>query len=448
MQQCTSCGATLPPGANNCPACGAPTYDTGAFQETVSKWPDAQADRPAQGEVYAPGSFQESASTPSEAQADKTRLAGPYQPGSFQEAGSVQPASTPGGAVQAGPRTPIPPSASSGVNFRQPAYPAPVQQPYYVNPQQHYYANAQQPTYSVPQQEFPPFQQQPPRRKSGLSRGMMIAIAAAVLLLVLSGFGLIYYSAVYHPAQLHMQATSTAQAILTQEARATAQANARATGTAVAIANATSTAQAVATANTMATATALQNIYVTATSGTPVLNDSLASNSGSGWDEDQAQGGGGCAFGNGAYHASLTPKGYYFTCIAQNTNFSNFAFQVQMNIVRGDAGGLVFRANGSASKFYILSIGRDGTYFVAVSRDANHNTQIGYGQSTVFKQNPGQSNLLTIVARGNNMYFYVNKQFAGSVNDGTYKSGQIGLIVDNRSTSSDVAYTNAQVWRL
>ncbi|MFL5627656.1 MAG: hypothetical protein ACJ788_18925 [Ktedonobacteraceae bacterium] len=432
MQQCTSCGATLPPGANNCPACGAPTYDTGAFQETISMGPNARPDKSAQGEVYAPGSFQEAASIPPQAQADKMRLAGPYQPGSFQEAGSIQPAANPDQTVQAGPRTAIPPSASSGANYGQSAYPAP----------------AQQPSYTVPQQGFPPFPQQPPPRKSGLSRGMTIAIAAAVLLLILSGVGLIYYSTVYRPAQLHMQATSTAQTILTQEARATAQANARATGTAIAIANATSTAQAVATANALATATALQNIYVTATRGTPALTDSLTRNSGSGWDEDQAQGGGGCAFSNGAYHASLTPKGYYFTCMAQNTNFSNFAFQVQMNIVRGDAGGFVFRANNSASKFYILSIGRDGTYFIAVSKDASHNTQIGYGQSTVFKQNPGQSNLLTIVVRGNTMYFYVNKQFAGSINDGTYKSGQIGLIVDNRSTSTDVAYTNAQVWKL
>jgi len=30
MQQCTSCGAALPPGANNCPACGAPTYNASA----------------------------------------------------------------------------------------------------------------------------------------------------------------------------------------------------------------------------------------------------------------------------------------------------------------------------------------------------------------------------------------------------------------------------------
>lgn len=442
MQQCTSCGATLPPGANNCPACGAPTYNTSAYQETVSMASGIQSDKPPQQEVYQPGVFQEAASIPPNMQDDKTRLPQAYPPGSFQESRSAQPPAIPEYTVQAGPHTPPPPAASSGANYGQPAYPpgAPQQQ-------QPYYANSQQPLYGMSQPGFPPVQQ-PPRRKSTLSRGMIIGIIAAAALIMLSGVGLIYYSSVYRPAQLHMQATSTAQALGTQEAQATALAYAQATGTAVAYANATSTAQAVATANAVATATALQDIYTSATSGTPVLNDSLAVNTGSGWDENLAQGGGGCGFNSGAYHASLTPKGYYFTCIAQNTNFSNFAFQVQMQIVQGDAGGLVFRANSSTYKYYVLSIGRDGTYVVSTSKDFSHSTEIGYGQSTAFKQNPGQTNLLTLVARGNSMYFFVNKQYAGSINDGAYKSGQIGLMVDNRTGSTDIAFKNAQVWKL
>lgn len=454
MQQCTSCGSTLPPGANNCPACGAPTYNASAFQETASMAPGIQSDKPPQQEVYQPGFFQEAASIPSNTQDDKTRLPQPYPPGSFQESSLAQPAATPEYTVQAGPHTPPPPAASSGVNYGQPAYPPGAPQPQPTPPQlppygqqQPYYANSQQPLYGMSQPGFPPVQQ-PPQRKSTLSRGMIIGIIAAAVLIMLSGVGLIYYSSVYRPAQLHMQATSTAQTVRTQEAQATALAYAQATGTAVAYANATSTAQAVATANAVATATALQNIYTSATSGTPVLNDSLAFNTGSGWDENLAQGGGGCGFNSGAYHASLTPKGYYFTCIAHNTNFSNFAFQVQMQIVQGDAGGLVFRANSSTYKYYVLSIGRDGTYFVSASKDFSHSTEIGYGQSPAFKQNAGQTNLLTLVARGNNMYFFVNKQYAGSINDGAYKSGQIGLMVDNRTGSTDVAFKNAQVWKL
>jgi Domain of Unknown Function (DUF1080) len=278
---------------------------------------------------------------------------------------------------------------------------------------------------------------------------MLIAVIAAALLIMFSGFGLIYYSTIYHPAQLHMQTTATAQTILTQDARATALARAQATGTAVAYANATSTALAVATANAAATATALQHTYTTATGGTPALNDSLAFNTANGWDEDEAQGGaGGCAFTNGAYHASLARKGYYFTCIAENTNFSNFAFQVQMSIVRGDGGGLIFRANGITTKFYQLIIEHDGTYVIAATQDQTHSTEIGYGQSSTFKRSRGQNNLLTLIARGTHISFYVNKQFAGGISDGTYKSGQIGFMVDSHTGSTDVAFQNAQVWKL
>ena len=341
----------------------------------------------------------------------------------------------------AGPYTPPPASSSPNVYGPSAYPPTPAQPPYY--------AGSQQPPYAALQQPFPPPPQQPPKRaRRGLSRGMTILLIVLALLIMASGIGLIYYSAVYHPAQLHAQATGTAQTMHTAEARATALANAQATGTAVAIANATATAQAQATAQTVATATALQNIYNSATSGTPALNDALAGNSGSGWDEDQAQGGGGCAFTGGAYHASLFSKGFYFPCFARNTNFSNFAFQVQMTITKGDVGGLIFRANSSANKFYAFRLGTDGLFDLFVAKYSAHTTDLSYGNSSAIKRDAGQTNLLTVIARDSNIYLYVNKQYVGSVSDGTYQSGQIGLFVSDRTNSTDVAFSNAQVWKL
>src|SRR5207247_40200 len=102
-----------------------------------------------------------------------------------------------------------------------------------------------------------------------------------------------------HHNDIH--ATATAQTQQTIVAQTTATAYTQATGTAVAISHATATAQAQVTA----TATALQNIYTSATKGSPILDDSLSFNTGSSWEEDQAQGGGGCGFTGGAYHASI-----------------------------------------------------------------------------------------------------------------------------------------------
>lgn len=277
---------------------------------------------------------------------------------------------------------------------------------------------------------------------------MTILLIVLALLAVLSGFGLIFYSTVYRPNQLHMQATATAQTQQTIVAQTTATANTQATGTAVAISHATATAQAQATANVIATATALQNIYTSATKGSPALNDSLSFNTGSSWEEDQAQGGGGCGFSGGAYHASIDQKGFYFACAAQNTSFSNFAYQVQMTITKGDAGGVFFRGNRSASQFYLLSIARDGTFDLFISKDQNHSSDLNFGNSSAIKKSTGQANLITVVVRGNSIYFYINKQYAGSANDSTYKGGQVGVFVDARTTATDVAFNNAQVWKL
>jgi hypothetical protein len=294
----------------------------------------------------------------------------------------------------------------------------------------------------------PPVLPRRPQRRAGLSRGMTILLVILALLIMSSGFALIYYSTVYHPNQLHMQATATSQTSQTMVARVTATANAQATATAVAIVNATATAQAQATANVIATATALQNIYTSATQGTPALSESLGFNTGSNWDEDQAQGGGGCSFTGGAYQASLYSKGFYFTCIANHTNFSNFAFQVQMKIIRGDSGGLVFRGNNAAAKFYVLRVGRDGTYDLFTTKDMTHSTSLAYGNSPSINKNLGQGNLLAVIARGSSIYFYINKQYVGSMTDGTYQSGQIGVLAEDNTNPTDVAYSNLQVWKL
>src|SRR5712692_2872416 len=252
--QCNSCGADIPVGARHCPSCGAPVFAPGS----------SQPDRTMPANAYIPGSFQETASPAAGLQPEQTF---PANPAGF----SSTPASVP---------------------YGQAGYPSPPVQ------QAPLYLGAQPP--SLPYVMPPPVLPRRPQRRAGLSRGMTILLVILALLIMSSGFGLIYYSTVYHPNQLHMQATATSQTSQTMVARVTATANAQATGTAVAIVNATATAQAQATADVIATATALQNIYTEATRGTPALNESLSFNTGSNWDEDLAQGGGGCSFTGGA----------------------------------------------------------------------------------------------------------------------------------------------------
>jgi hypothetical protein len=308
----------------------------------------------------------------------------------------------------------------------------------YFPPPTPYYAPPSAPYYDTSSSAQPPYPQQwdqPPRVTR--SKKMLALLAALLLIPMLGGFGLLYYVQVARPAQLHAQATATVAA-----------ANAHATGTAQAYASATASANAQATAQVVATATARQAIFNQATAKTPALTSALAEQDGAEWDVYRAQGGGGCAFTAGALHASVFQQQFYVPCFAQATNFSNFAFQVQMTIVKGDEGGLIFRANDATSKFYLFRIGRDGYYSLNVSKDSDHNMPIAFDSTTAIKTSLGQPNLLTVVAQGKNIYLYINKQFVGSAVDSTYTGGKIGVFAADHTAATDVAFTNARVWTL
>lgn len=274
---------------------------------------------------------------------------------------------------------------------------------------------------------------------------MTILLIILALLVMASGIGLIYYTAIFRPAQQHAQLIATVQAA---EDRATAIANVQATGTAQANAHATATAQAVATAQAIATTTALQNIYKQATSGNPVFNDPLNGNNINNWDVGSASLGGSCGFTAGAYHVVEPNKNYYLTCFAQSTHFSNFAFQVTMTIVRGDEGGILFRAAGANSGHYSFGINRDGLFILIVSRDTNPGKTLLYGPYSAIHTSLNQPNTLTAIVRGATIYLYINKQYVDSITDTTYHSGEIGVYAANSKDPTDVAFNDAQVWQL
>src|SRR5438067_805413 len=84
-----------------------------------------------------------------------------------------------------------------------------------------------------------------------------------------------------------------------------------------------------------------QQLYSRATSGTPVIDDPLSSANGSIWYHYNTADNS-CAFTGGAYHIKVYSQGGNNTCFAINSEFKNLAFQVQMTIIKGDAGGLLF----------------------------------------------------------------------------------------------------------
>ena len=285
----------------------------------------------------------------------------------------------------------------------------------------------------------PPTPPVAPRSK----RSPLLLVLLAILLIVVvgSGISLIYYAGVALPAQANAQATSTAQA-------ATSTANTQATGTAQAITNATATANAQATVSVQQTATTRQTIYTQATSGSPAFQSSLAGPDNAGWETYDAQGGGGCYYSNGAFHADVRNKNYYVACFGLNTNYTNMAFEVNMTILKGNTGGLIFRGNKDTLKFYSFEVGSDGIVGLNASQDDGHAHNLFIDHPDAVKTGAGQTNLVDVIARSNTIYFYVNKQYVGQVQDTAYTSGQLGFMSLDTSSATDVAYQNARIWQL
>jgi len=53
-----------------------------------------------------------------------------------------------------------------------------------------------------------------------------------------------------------------------------------------------------------------------------------------------------------------------------------------------------------------------------------------------------------VIVRGNGIALYVNRQPVAEFTDTAYQSGQVGVVADEDSDTTDVAYSNAQVWVL
>src|SRR6266852_4781204 len=260
-----------------------------------------------------------------------------------------------------------------------------------------------------------------------LSTGIAILLVGLLLLVIGEGVGLFYVTRINSVAASAVKATATA------EAR---------TITTTHVATVTTTI----TTSANATTPALQNPYPPF-SGTLVLNDPLNNNSqGYNWYEGTST----CQFLARGYLITEIQQKRCQYCTARTTNFSNFAYQVQMVITKGDFGGIIFRANATTGQYYYFRIGQDGSYIflLYVDNQASHARILTGGFIPSVHVGLNQSNLVAVVARNNTIDLYVNKQYVTTVNDHSYSHGQIAVVAENEGNVTLVLFSNAKVWKL
>ncbi|HEX6481527.1 MAG TPA: hypothetical protein VF043_22020 [Ktedonobacteraceae bacterium] len=252
-----------------------------------------------------------------------------------------------------------------------------------------------------------------------LSRGMTILLVAVAVCVICSGIGLIYYVAIAQPEKFYAQATATAQT------RAKAQARASAT----------------------AFAQSPQGIFEKATHETPLVNQTLANNNAGLWNVLNQSSYGGCSFISGAYHIRVSVYNNWFYCFSIG-DYTDFAFQVHMTLLQGSAGGILFHSLGPEVNTYVFALAKDGSYLLTMLQNNNVTSTLASNHSPAIRAGLNQTNVLTVIMRGSNIYLYANKQFLTKVSESTLTEGYCGLFAstDTYTNSGDAAFTNETLW--
>lgn len=138
--------------------------------------------------------------------------------------------------------------------------------------------------------------------------------------------------------------------------------------------------------------------------------------------------------------------------IVPGQTFANFQLEVDAKLTKGDkTNGYGVYIRGIASQgidiglFYRFELYGDGTFAVYKGvLDANDNpldtslTNNDYIPNAAI-QTEGNTNHITIIARGSSMEFKVNNVSVYTLNDSAYKGGEVALFVSNLPSVSPVA---------
>ena len=300
-----------------------------------------------------------------------------------------------------------------------------------------------------------------------LSTGAILLIIASVVLIIVGSIVLVYTTVTNQYATDHTHSTATAQTNATRFAQAvtntavgelqlseTAQVSAmltaetNATATSIAQGHAIATAEALVNTTATAQAIADQNPYPPY-GGVLALNDELSSNSqGHNWEVYSRQDAS-CQFVNGL--ESTTNYAYPLIsnlCVGRNTDFTNFAFQVQMTLLKGNCGGISFRGNPNTGFRYQFLVCSNGIYVMYYAYPDIKGSPFSYGPTPVLHKGIGQTYILAVVAIGSNFTVYANYQKIATVIQNYGLHGQIGCGTAIMGLQTAAIFRDAKVWVL
>ena len=195
-----------------------------------------------------------------------------------------------------------------------------------------------------------------------------------------------------------------------------------------------------------------QALFKQVTGRKPALYDLLTNGDTSTWPSLSDQSGDGqCFFGADGYHVTESQQGTLYYCMSSGSFYANFAFQVRVTILSGDGASLVFRGSEELNKFYRFRIDQYGNYGLLLNNDPSTSVPpqpLRAGPSQYINQGLEQTNVLTVIATGSDIYLYINAHFIVHERDATLSAGEIGLSASDFSKTTEVLFYRAEVWRL
>ena len=188
-------------------------------------------------------------------------------------------------------------------------------------------------------------------------------------------------------------------------------------------------------------------------SGTLRINDPLRDNSaGYQWMDDREKltvETEGCHFCDETYRVSIgnKPTSWMAYCLALETNFSNFVYQIEAILLQGTEIGIVFRQTAQHGRYYFY-IRRDGSYGLQCAARPQSRL-LADGMSSAINIGLNQPNVLAVVANGPTIDLYVNRQHLTRVTDTTHPAGRISTgTASDANSPSEAAFRNVMVWTL
>ncbi|GHO48154.1 hypothetical protein [Ktedonospora formicarum] len=182
---------------------------------------------------------------------------------------------------------------------------------------------------------------------------------------------------------------------------------------------------------------------------TPKISDTLASQGKDSLFEVDSDETSSCGFQDSSYHASIDHTGYMRNCHLDKFCV-NFAVQVEVNLLKGDLAALMFRADEDMNNYYLFQYDAQGTYeLIGADNRTDDFAYLASGSApTRFNADYGKKVLVTLIARNDKFYIYINQQYLTQVTDESFTVGFLALTAVDNQRPTEVAFSNLKVWEL